>query len=62
MISWLHFGDLHISGQEEQNYDFVQLIDEANRCLTGGIAFALLGPNENGRHWPSRRQRAAVAQ
>ena len=25
MISWLHFGDLHISGQEEQNYrDFQQ--------------------------------------
>jgi hypothetical protein len=47
MISWIHFGDLHISGKEEQNYrDFVQLIDEANRYLAAGIGFALL-PGDN---------------
>ena len=47
MISWIHFGDLHISGQDEQNYgDFVYLIDEANRYMAASIAFALL-PGDN---------------
>jgi hypothetical protein len=47
MISWIHFGDLHISGQDEQNHrDLLQLIDEANRYLASGITFALL-PGDN---------------
>jgi len=47
MISWIHFGDLHISGWDEQNYrDFLSLIDEANRYLSAGVAFALL-PGDN---------------
>lgn len=47
MISWIHFGDLHISERDEQNYrDFVHLIDEANRYMAAGIAFALL-PGDN---------------
>ncbi len=47
MISWIHFGDLHISRWDEQNYrDFVYLIDDANRHMAAGIAFALL-PGDN---------------
>jgi len=47
MISWIHFGDLHISEWNERNYrDFAHLIDEANRHLAPNIAFALL-PGDN---------------
>lgn len=47
IISWIHFGDLHISGAQDRNYrDFLQLIEEANHCVDGGIAFALL-PGDN---------------
>ena len=47
IISWIHFGDLHISGPDEQNYrDFISLIDEANRNMGAGIHFALL-PGDN---------------
>jgi 3',5'-cyclic-AMP phosphodiesterase len=43
LVSWLHFGDLHIDYREQQNYsDFQALVDEAGRCLTPGIDFALL--------------------
>jgi 3',5'-cyclic-AMP phosphodiesterase len=47
MISWIHFGDLHIAGRGEQNYaDFLTLIDEANRHMSGRVDFALL-PGDN---------------
>jgi Icc protein len=47
IVSWIHFGDLHIAGRDEQNYrDFLSLIDEANRNMEAGIDFALL-PGDN---------------
>jgi 3',5'-cyclic AMP phosphodiesterase CpdA len=47
IISWIHFGDLHISGPDEQNYrDFLSLIAEANRHMSVGVQFALL-PGDN---------------
>ncbi len=47
MVSWLHFGDLHIDCRNEQNYaDFLTLIEEANRHLTSSIDFAFL-PGDN---------------
>ena len=46
-ISWIHFGDLHISNEGEQNQlDFLQLIGDANRYMRGDIAFGLL-PGDN---------------
>jgi len=46
-LSWIHFGDLHISNEGEQNHvDFQRLIAEANRYMRGDIAFALL-PGDN---------------
>ena len=46
-LSWIHFGDLHISNEGEQNHvDFLRLIAEANRYMRGDIAFALL-PGDN---------------
>ena len=46
-LSWIHFGDLHISNEGEQNHvDFLRLIAEANRNMRGDIAFALL-PGDN---------------
>ncbi|MGA3239150.1 MAG: metallophosphoesterase [Bryobacteraceae bacterium] len=43
IVSWIHFGDLHIAGRNEQNYrDFLSLIDEANRNMSSSIDFALL--------------------
>ena len=39
-LSWIHFGDLHISNEGEQNHvDFLRLIAEANRYMRGDIAF-----------------------
>ena len=33
-LSWIHFGDLHISNEGEQNHlDFLRLIAEANRYM-----------------------------
>ena len=47
IVSWVHFGDLHIADWQDQNYtDFVNLIAEANRYLTAGVDFALL-PGDN---------------
>jgi Icc protein len=46
-VSWIHFGDLHISNAGDQNHsDFLELIEEANRFVSHGIAFALL-PGDN---------------
>ncbi len=46
-ISWLHFGDLHITSDDRPNYrDFLALIDEANEHLAGSIDFAVL-PGDN---------------
>jgi 3',5'-cyclic-AMP phosphodiesterase len=46
-LSWIHFGDLHISNEGEQNHlDFLRLIAEANRYMRSDIAFGLL-PGDN---------------
>jgi Icc protein len=46
-LSWVHFGDLHITTEWERNYcDFLALIDEVNTHLTGQIDFCLL-PGDN---------------
>jgi 3',5'-cyclic-AMP phosphodiesterase len=46
-LSWVHFGDLHITTEREQNYlDLLALIHEANRHLAGHVDFALL-PGDN---------------
>jgi hypothetical protein len=47
VLSWIHFGDLHLTRPEEQNNrDFKALIRHANENLTGQIDFALL-PGDN---------------
>jgi hypothetical protein len=47
MLSWVHFGDLHITGEDEQNYrDFLALIEDVNTHLAGRIDFAVL-PGDN---------------
>jgi Icc protein len=46
-LSWVHFGDLHITEWDEPNYaDFLTLIAEANAHLTGSVGFAYL-PGDN---------------
>jgi Icc protein len=46
-VAWLHFGDLHITRRDEQNFrDFRELICHANRCLQGAVDFAIL-PGDN---------------
>jgi hypothetical protein len=47
LVSWVHFGDLHITGENERNYqDFLALIEQVNTNLAGQIDFALL-PGDN---------------
>ena len=49
VVSWAHFGDLHITTGDQQNYaDFKSLIANTNQYLKNGINFALLpGDNAN---------------
>ncbi len=47
ILSWVHFGDLHITEAGEQNHrDFAALIEAANRHLAGRVDFAVL-PGDN---------------
>ena len=47
VLSWLHFGELQITGADEHNYrDYLKLIDAANRYLAGVIDVAVL-PDDN---------------
>jgi 3',5'-cyclic-AMP phosphodiesterase len=47
ILSWLHFGDLHITQADQQNYrDFLALIEDANDHLGDGVNFAVL-PGDN---------------
>jgi 3',5'-cyclic-AMP phosphodiesterase len=50
VLSWVHFGDLHITQASEQNHwDFFALINKANQQLAGRISFAVLpGDNADG--------------
>jgi 3',5'-cyclic-AMP phosphodiesterase len=63
ILSWVHFGDLHITTATAENYgDFLALISDANRHLKDGIAFAVLpGDNaENGTEEQYRLVRHAI--
>ena len=65
ILSWVHFGDLHLTTEHEQNYqDLLALIAEANAHLAGenGVNFALLpGDNaDNGREAQYRLLRRAL--
>jgi Icc protein len=47
ILSWLHFGDLHITEQHEENYrDFLALIDHADAHIADSVNFAVL-PGDN---------------
>lgn len=48
ILSWVHFGDLHITGEHEQNYrDFLALIAQTNEYFSDGtVSFAFL-PGDN---------------
>lgn len=46
-LSWLHFGDLHVTGAEQDNCrDFRALVAEADAHLAGAVDFAVL-PGDN---------------
>lgn len=46
-LAYLHFGDLHVTTEDRQNYrDFVALIADANDRLRGDVDFAVL-PGDN---------------
>jgi len=50
IVSWVHFGDLHMSTRREQNYrDFVSLIEEVNQVMAASLNFAYL-PGDNADH------------
>jgi Icc protein len=50
VVSWVHFGDLHMTTRDSQNYyDFLTLIDEANRGMAESITFSYL-PGDNADH------------
>ena len=49
VVSWVHFGDLHITTADQQNYaDLKSIIAQTNQYLKNGVNFALLpGDNAN---------------
>jgi len=49
VVSWVHFGDLHITTADQQNYlDFQTIIANTNQYLLNGVNFAVLpGDNAN---------------
>lgn len=49
VVSWVHFGDLHVTTADQQNYmDFQQLIGDTNQYLKNGVNFVILsGDNAN---------------
>lgn len=49
VVSWVHFGDLHITTADQNNYsDFKTIISHVNKYLKNGVNFALLpGDNAN---------------
>jgi Icc protein len=50
IVSWVHFGDLHMVTRDEQNYrDFLSLVDEVNDGMRHSIHFAYL-PGDNADH------------
>jgi Icc protein len=50
VVSWVHFGDLHMTTRDAQNYyDFLSLIEEVNRGMAESMAFAYL-PGDNADH------------
>jgi pimeloyl-ACP methyl ester carboxylesterase len=48
-LTWVHFGDLHITDEGEENHrDFLSLIDQINTHLAGHVDFCVLpGDNAN---------------
>jgi Icc protein len=50
VASWAHFGDLHMTTLQEQNYrDFWSLVEEVNRVMADSLNFAYL-PGDNADH------------
>ena len=50
ITSWVHFGDLHMTTRQEQNYrDLLSLVDEVNHVMVDSLSFAYL-PGDNADH------------
>jgi 3',5'-cyclic-AMP phosphodiesterase len=50
IVSWAHFGDLHMTVREEKNFrDFLALVDEVNEAMADSLNFAYL-PGDNADH------------
>jgi len=50
IVSWIHFGDLHMTARQEQNHhDLLSLVEEVNRVMADSLSFAYL-PGDNADH------------
>jgi hypothetical protein len=50
IVSWVHFGDLHMTAWEDQNFrDFLSLVEEVNQFMADSLTFAYL-PGDNAEH------------
>jgi Icc protein len=50
IVSWVHFGDLHITDREKQNYrDLQVIIEEVNAHMSDSMSFVYL-PGDNADH------------
>ena len=43
VVSWVHFGDLHMTKTGEQNHlDLIEIVNEINRAFSGSVSFVFL--------------------
>jgi len=50
IVSWVHFGDLHLSDRQQNNYrDLQKLVGEVNASMSDSISFVYL-PGDNADH------------
>jgi 3',5'-cyclic-AMP phosphodiesterase len=50
IVSWVHFGDLHMTGREQDNHrDLQRLVGEVNAHMSDSISFVYL-PGDNADH------------
>jgi 3',5'-cyclic-AMP phosphodiesterase len=64
-VTWVHFGDLHMTEGSEQNHrDFLSLIDEVNTHLGAAVDFCFLPGDNANNGFPSEYQlvRSAIDQ
>jgi hypothetical protein len=56
VVSWVHFGDLHMTKAGEQNHlDLAEIVDEVNRAFADSVSFVFLPGDVGGQTYAMKR-------